>query len=198
MRFICLIPTSPCSFQCPLQWQELLLLLWELPCIFTLIFYSSAEHNPSSFPYLHGWVEARVKEGFVFNDVADSWHDGLVEENVTEHPVSLALHGLLGAGETELGGAHVQTLHGPDPLLAVFSQPASTQENLENIWPLLFWFLRYEIRRHRLNFRAVQINACLATQAYFKTLQVIIRTNAEQKDNICQAVIASVFRHGLM
>lgn len=39
---------------------------------------SSAEHNPSSFPYLHGWVEARVKQGFVFNDVADSWHDSLI------------------------------------------------------------------------------------------------------------------------
>lgn len=49
-----------------------------LSCIFTLIFYSSAEHNPSSFLYLHGWVEARVKQGFVFNDVADSRHDGLV------------------------------------------------------------------------------------------------------------------------
>lgn len=56
------------------------------------VLYSSAEHNPSSFPYLHGWVEARVKQGFVFNDVADSRHDGLVKENVAKHPATLAPH----------------------------------------------------------------------------------------------------------
>lgn len=50
-------------------------------CIFNplpFFSYSTAEHNPSSFPYLHGWVEARVKQGFIFNDVADSRHYGLV------------------------------------------------------------------------------------------------------------------------
>jgi len=70
-------------------------------------------------PYLHGWMEARVKQGFVFNDVADSRRDGLVEENVAQHPAALAPHRLRGAGGAELGGAHIQTLHGPHPLLAV-------------------------------------------------------------------------------
>lgn len=72
-------------------------------------------------------MEARVKQGFVFNDVSDSWHDGLVQENVTQHPAALAPHCLLAAGEAELRGAHIQTLHGPHPLLTVLCQPAGTQ-----------------------------------------------------------------------
>lgn len=95
--------------------------------ILSLVFDFSAQHDPSCLPYLHGWVEARVKQGFVFNDVADSRHDGLVEENVAEHPARLAPHRLLGAGEAELGGADVQTLHSPDLLLTVLRQPASTR-----------------------------------------------------------------------
>lgn len=75
-------------------------------------------------PYRHGWVEARVKQGFVFNDVPHSRHDGLVQEDVAQHPAAPAPHGLHGAGEAELGGAHVQTLGGPHSLLAVLCQSA--------------------------------------------------------------------------
>lgn len=116
---VCLLPALPPSLQTPG--------LLGFPHLTFSPYFGFARHNPSRLPYLHGWVEARVKQGFVFNDVADSRHDGLVEENVAEHPAHLAPHRLLRAGEAELGGADVQTLHGLDLLLAVLRQPVSTQ-----------------------------------------------------------------------
>lgn len=147
-------------------------------------FYSSAENNPSSFPYLHGWVEARVEQGFVFNDVADSRHDGLVQENVAEHPATLAPQRILAAGEAELWGAHVQTLHGPDLLLAILRQPAGkdtaavfTPGQLELHWGYAFMnCLRLFIISQRNIDEIFRKDKwlCLAFER-------LIRTNAEQR-----------------
>ena len=76
--------------------------------------------------YLHGWVEARVKQGFVFNDVSNSRHDGLVQQNVAQHPASLTPHRLLRAGGAETPGANIQTHHSLHSLLTVLCPSVGT------------------------------------------------------------------------
>lgn len=77
------------------------------------------------FSYLHSWVEARVKQGFVLNDVSNSRHDSLVHENIAQHPATLAPHCLLWVGEAEVLRTHVQSFQSSHFLHTVVCQSAN-------------------------------------------------------------------------